>query len=79
MWAPNRAAVLESWSDQGLVGAALDVWVIDFKVSLQKAKLLISLCCSLFSVGFPCYVVCYIVTPRYFIRVRNTMCPIALI
>ena len=34
MWIPNHAAVLKSWSDEGLVGAALDIWVIDFKVSL---------------------------------------------
>ena len=40
------------------VGAALDVRVIDFKVSLQKAKLLISLFCSLFNAGVLCHV-CY--------------------
>ena len=34
------------WSNQGLVNTARDVWVIDVKDSLEKAKLLISLCCS---------------------------------
>ena len=46
-------------SDQGCVGAALDIWVIDFTVSLQKANLLISLSCSWVNVGVPCHVVCY--------------------
>ena len=31
----------------------LAVWVVDFQISLQKAKLLISLCCCLFNVGVP--------------------------
>ena len=49
------SAVLESWSDQGLLGTTLDVWVIDFK----KTKLLLSICCSLFNMCIPHHVVCY--------------------
>ena len=38
---------------------ALDVQVIDFEVSLQKAKLLIAQCCYVVNVSVPCHVVCY--------------------
>ena len=42
MWVAYH--VNDGCSDQGLIGMALDVWVIDFKISVQKAKLLIFLC-----------------------------------
>ena len=61
-------AVLKSLFDQGFICTDLHVWIIDLKVSLSKAKLHISLYCSLFNVGIPCHA---IVTPRYFVFVSS--------
>ena len=56
LWFPYHTVVLEIWSDQGFVGVALDVWVIDFNVSFQKAYVHISLCCCSYNVGVPLHV-----------------------